>query len=279
MNYRHIYHAGGLADLIKHIILAHLLKRLAEKPAAFCVLDTHAAIGLYDLESEAAKKTGEAAAGILPFSALPQHESLQPFQAVLEACNHGSLKPVRFYPGSPAIIRHYLRKDDRFLAIEKHPEDAAQLRALFAGDTRIHIHLRDGWEAMQALIPPREKRALAFIDPPYEKPDEMDEALTTIGKAYAKMPHALFALWYPLKDPIATGALHEHFANSIYKKVLRVDVPYACAGDARRMYGSGMILINPPFQLEAQLRSAFSALAPLFEPGTTPPILEWLKSA
>lgn len=270
MNYRHHFHAGSLADLVKHITLSHLLKRLVQKPAPFCVMDTHAAAGLYDLSAPEASKTGEADAGIIAYRNLAPHRAHTPFNDVLNAMDDN------VYPGSPVIIRHYLREHDKLLAIEKHPEEALKLQAALGHDPRITIHTRDAWEAMRALIPTPEKRLLVFIDPPYEKPNEHLQAFTAITAAYAKMNHAIFALWVPLKDAVETGRLHERFAHAGIKKILRADVSFSNTVLSDKMNGSGMIIINPPFQIEDDLRAAYDDLLPLCAPDTKPAIIEWL---
>lgn len=274
LNYRHIYHAGGLADIIKHVILAHLMKRLGDKPAAFCVLDSHAAVGLYDLSQEETKKTGEVQEGAFPFFTLPADDALAPFQSVLNTLNPDGF--LRCYPGSPAIIRHYLRPQDRLIAVEKHADDAALLKRFFGEDPAIQIHARDAWEAMKALIPFQEGRSLVFIDPPYEQPDEMDKAYAAIVGAHQRSAHSMFALWYPLKDPVATAALHDRFLRSGIKKILRVDAWYGKNNRADKMTGSGMILINPPWQMETELVEALQKLTPLFERGSPKAVVGWL---
>lgn len=270
MNYRHHFHAGSLADLVKHLTLSHLLKRLCQKPAPYCVIDTHAAAGLYDLRAPDANKTGEADVGIRAYQQRPAIPAHQPLNDVLNACGHD------VYPGSPAIIRHYLREHDKLIAIEKHPEDALKLKNAIGIDPRITIQTRDAWDAMRALIPTPEKRLLVFIDPPYEQPDENEQAFKAIKAAHTKMSHAMFALWYPLKDAVETGILQERFANCGIKKILRADVPFSNKQLPNKMNGSGMIIINPPYQLEDELRAAYDGLAPLFAPDTKPAIIDWL---
>jgi 23S rRNA (adenine2030-N6)-methyltransferase len=272
VNYRHHFHAGSLADLVKHITLSHLLKKLHSKPAPFCVMDTHAAAGIYDLQHSDATKTGEAAAGIFSYWKRRPHPSHAPLRDVLNVLNPDGL--LRCYSGSPAIIRHYLREQDKAIVIEKHPEEAGKLHRNLNHDARITLHTRDAWDAMKALIPTPEKRLLVFIDPPYEQPREIDDAFHAIKAAHARMPHAIFALWYPLKDPVETAIMQEKFIASGMKKILRTDVPYAKSTD--KMTGSGMIIINPPYQIEDDLRAAYTALMPLFASGTKPAMIDWL---
>lgn len=274
MNYRHHFHAGSLADIVKHITLTELLVRLCQKPAPFCVVDTHAAAGIYDLTAVESTKTGEAQAGIFQYWKQPAAPSHTAFRKVLETLNPESV--LKYYPGSPAIIRHFLRAQDKGIAIEKHPEEAEKLRRYFGRDDKITVHIRDAWDAMKALIPTPEKRLLVFIDPPYEQPGEVDDAISAIKTAHTRMTHALFALWYPLKDPVETGILHEKLAQSGMKKILRADVPFCKKPLQDKMHGSGMVIINPPYQLENALRECYAALQPLFEKSTKPATLEWL---
>jgi 23S rRNA (adenine2030-N6)-methyltransferase len=234
------------------------------------VIDTHAAAGLYDLNAPDATKTGEAENGIFQYQTLPPCPAHTPFNDVLNI--HGS----HVYPGSPAIIQHYLRKHDKLIAIEKHPEEASKLHDTLGHDKRITIQTRDAWAAMNALIPTHEKRLLVFIDPPYEQPDENEQAFRAITAAHAKMSHAMFALWYPLKDAVETGIMQERFAASGIKKILRADVPFSNKALPSKMIGSGMIIINPPFQIEDDLRAAYAGLKPLFNTGTKPAIIDWL---
>jgi 23S rRNA (adenine2030-N6)-methyltransferase len=275
MNYRHAYHAGGLLDLVKHLTLSHILKRLALKPAAFCVMDTHAAAGLYNLRGEEAQKTNEASIGAFAFLRLPEHPALAPLKDAI--ARHNPDGETRFYPGSPAIIRHFMRDDDRLIVIEKHAEEAEKLRRFLRGDPQVHLHLRDAFEAMKALLPVPEKRLLVFIDPPYEKPDEMDAAINAIRAAHARVSHGVYALWYPLKDVVATGQLHDRLAATGIPNILRADVAFSKDPLPGKVYGSGMILINPPYQLEDDLREAYAALKPLFGDGAPGAKVEWLR--
>lgn len=283
MNYRHGYHAGSLADLIKHLTLAHLLVRFRAKDAGFCVLDTHAGAGSYDLRSVEANKTGEAKAGVVPFASMPPHPALEPLQSVLQKWNHGiqlgaDFKEAQlgFYPGSPAVVKHYLRPQDRLVVVEKHPEEMAKLRKLLHHEKNVMLHERDGFEAPSALLPVPEKRVLVFIDPPFEKPDEMEKSLEMIIKGHARVSHAIFALWYPLVDDVAVARMKEQFAASALEKILCVEAEYQ---PSRTMKGCGMILVNAPYQIETVLSEALGLLKPLFEKNAPEPIVEWIKAA
>ncbi|MBI3419726.1 MAG: 23S rRNA (adenine(2030)-N(6))-methyltransferase RlmJ [Proteobacteria bacterium] len=281
MNYRHAYHAGNLADIFKHLTLAHLLVQLRDKDTPFCVIDTHAGAGSYDLRGTEALKTCEAQSGAFAFAKLEPDAALAPLQEVLAKWNLGisfgkdfQEKQLRFYPGSPAIIQHYARANDRLLAVEKHPEENKKLRKMLSPYFNAQIHQRDAWEAMGALIPPPEKRALVFIDPPYEQPDEMEKAFTAISKAYERMAHAVFALWYPVVDDIAVASLKEKFASSGIPKILCLEAEFS---PRKTLRGCGLILINPPWKMGEKLSEALNLLQPLFAESSAPAELSWLK--
>ncbi len=246
-------------------------------------MDTHAAIGLYNLNLPEAQRTGEAKQGIIPFCSLTTHPSLAPFQEILRRHNPGlqfgsafAESQLQVYPGSPAIISAYLREHDRLVAVEKHPEDAKSLKHFMGNDPRLNIHERDAWEAMGALIPPPEKRLMAFIDPPFEKTDEMESAVTAIEKAWQRVPTGIYALWYPIKDMVAISKMHERIASGPMKKALRADVLYRKDMRTEGLNGSGMVIINAPWKLDDALRETYALLAPLFEAGTRPASIEWL---
>lgn len=274
MNYRHIYHAGNRADIIKHLALVHLLARLTEKPAPLCVMDTHAATGLYDLQQVEAQKTKEAMSGVHAFMRLPFDPAIAPLQKRIAAQNSDGA--VRFYPGSPALVRHYLRPQDRFLAAEKHPEDAQKLQRYLRDMPNAHVHVRDAWEAMQALLPPPEKRAIVFIDPPFEKTTEFDDAFNAMCAAHKRMSHGVYALWYPIKDVVSIGHMQERFAASGIKKILRADVPFTAQPKPGALNGCGLIILNPPWKLDNDLRSAYQAILPMLDAGAPTANVDWL---
>ncbi len=281
MNYRHGYHAGSLADIVKHITLSHLMARLCAKETPLCVMDTHAGAGSYDLRAPEAEKTGEAKQGVFPFGKLPESPALAPFQEVLKKWNHGIMFGPAFqpemlgnYPGSPAVVRHYLRPHDRFIAIEKHPEEMKKLKKLLGFEKNIQLHQRDAFEAMGALLPPPEKRYLVFMDPPFEERDEMDKSVQTILKIWPRNSTAVFALWYPIVDDVAIARMKEYLAAGPMKKLLCIEAEYA---PEMNMRGCGMILINPPWQIDIDVQETFKKLRPLF--GEVAPQTEWLKSA
>lgn len=257
MNYRHAFHAGNFADVMKHAALALLVRRMQEKPAAFAVLDTHAGIGLYDLESDEAKRTGEAEGGIrrVLATANPPAE-LEPYLKLI-----GDLDGR--YPGSPMVVRRLLREDDRLIGIEKHPDDAVTLKALFRGDRQVSIHQGDGWQAIKAHLPTAQKRALILIDPPYEEMEDPARLIAAAQQAVARMPDAVLCLWHPIKERAFTWRLNQAVEDAKLPKALSARLMIRADDDPRRLNGSGLILINTPWQFEDRLRPLLDWLTPV----------------
>ena len=263
MNYRHAYHAGNFADVVKHAVLARLVEYLKRKDKAFRVIDTHAGIGLYDLGSEEAQKTGEWHDGIgrLVETKLRADaaELLEPYLDAVRAQNPDG--GISSYPGSPVIARHLLRKQDRLSAIELHPEDAQTLAARFEGDFQTKVIELDGWLALGAHLPPKEKRGLVLVDPPFEKEGEFNRLVDGLARAHKRWPGGVFALWYPVKDRKAVAAFREALAGAGIPKIMDIEFYIRPPSPEPRLDGTGMVVVNPPFQLEAELRTMLPELA------------------
>jgi 23S rRNA (adenine2030-N6)-methyltransferase len=262
VNYRHAYHAGNFADVVKHVVLSRLVEYLKQKDKAFRVIDTHAGIGRYDLSSTEAQKTGEWQGGIgrLVDAALdaPAAALLAPY---LEAVR--SLNPeggVKKYPGSPLIACHLMRKQDRLSAIELHRQDAAKLRALFQGDFQTRVIELDGWLALGAHLPPKEKRGLVLVDPPFEEEGEFDRLVDGLRKAHKRWPGGVYVLWYPVKDRKAVAAFRKALVQSGIPKLLDIGFEIRPPSAEPSLDGSGMVVVNPPFTLEGELRTLLPAL-------------------
>ncbi len=256
MNYRHVFHAGNFADVVKHTILTRILTYLMRKDAPFRVIDTHAGVGLYDLKGPAASKTGEWVDGIgrLMGRKLPDDASalLGPYLDAIRARNtDGNL---RFYPGSPLITRTLLRPQDRLMALELHPQDVDILRENFAGDFQVRVTHVDGWQALGTHLPPKEKRGLVLIDPPFEERGEFPRMAQNLIKAHKRWPGGLYALWYPIKDPEDVADFIDMLAESGIPKILRLELKIRAASLPPRLHGTGMIVVNPPFVLEEEMR-------------------------
>jgi 23S rRNA (adenine2030-N6)-methyltransferase len=256
MNYRHAYHAGNFADVVKHAALSRLVEYLKLKDKAFRVVDTHAGTGLYDLSSEEAQKTGEWLEGVgrLLEAKLspPAGALLTPY---LEAVNAANPKGgVEKYPGSPLIVRHLLRPQDRLSAIELHPKDFQRLKALFAGDFQVRAIELDGWLALGAHLPPKEKRGLVLVDPPFEQEGEFDRLVDGLVRAHRRWPGGIYALWYPIKDRAAVRRFREDLKETAIPKVLDVVFEIRPPSRDERLDGSGLIVVNPPFVFENEMR-------------------------
>jgi 23S rRNA (adenine2030-N6)-methyltransferase len=262
VNYRHAYHAGNFADVVKHAALARLVEYLKLKDKAFRVVDTHAGIGLYDLSSDEARKTGEWREGIgrLMQARLPAEAEalLAPYLDAVRAANGGGA--VERYPGSPWIARHLMRRQDRLSAIELHPQDAARLKALFAGDIQARVIELDGWLALGAHLPPKEKRGLVLIDPPFEEPDEFGRLVEGLKAAHRRWPGGIYALWYPIKDQAAVAAFRRSLADAGIPRIIDVAFELRPASREPQLDGSGLIVVNPPYTFEAEMRAILPAL-------------------
>jgi 23S rRNA (adenine2030-N6)-methyltransferase len=244
VNYRHAYHAGNFGDVVKHAVLTLLIERLREKPAPFAVLDTHAGIGQYDLQSEPAAKTGEWQNGIGRLLEGEPHPLLKPYLDIVRA---------HPYPGSPRIGRALLRPQDRLILCELHPKDFAALKRAFHRDAQVSVHARDGWEALPALVPPKEKRGLALIDPAFEATDEFARMLKALTAAYRRWPSGQYALWYPIKHRASVEMFLGALKATGLKKLLLLELTVHRELVAERLNGCGMILVNPPWQFDATL--------------------------
>jgi 23S rRNA (adenine2030-N6)-methyltransferase len=279
MNYRHAYHAGNFADVVKHATLALVIERLKAKDAPFAVLDTHAGIGRYDLSSIEAQKTGEFRDGVLrllesPPKALPAE--LEPYLAVVRNLNRGRPE-LRWYPGSPRLALDLLRPQDRMVLLELHPEDARTLSALFAGDRRVSVHNSDGYIGLKAFLPPKERRGLVLIDPPFERRDEFERLARGLRHAHRRWASGQYLLWYPIKDRAPVDAFHAALKAAGIARVLVAELLLRPANDPERLNGCGLVLVNPPWRLDAALASLLPKLAELF--GAAPRAgarLDWL---
>ncbi|OOG75982.1 23S rRNA (adenine(2030)-N(6))-methyltransferase RlmJ [Sinorhizobium sp. A49] len=255
MNYRHIYHAGNFADVLKHAVLARLVTYLQQKEKAFRVLDTHAGIGLYDLSSEEAQKTGEWRDGIgrlldgdLP---APVAAILEPYLATVRELNPAS--ELTRYPGSPKLVRMLFRPQDRLSAMELHPDDYETLHRLFDGDFQSRITELDGWLALGAHLPPKEKRGLILVDPPFEIEGEYERLADGLAKGYRRFTGGTFCLWYPLKKNAPIKAFHEALKALEIPKMLCAELSVRSDRETTGLSGSGLIIVNPPFTLKGEL--------------------------
>lgn len=263
MNYRHAFHAGNFADVVKHTILTRILAYLMRKEAPFRVIDTHAGVGLYDLYGDQAERTGEWQDGILRLvesDLAPEiAELLAPYLDAVRARNEGDA--LRYYPGSPFITRHMLRQQDRLMALELHPKDVEALRENFAGDFQTRVTHLDAWAAMGTHLPPKEKRGLVLVDPPFEEKGEFTRMVQSLEKAHRRWPGGIFAYWYPIKDPNDVEAYGAALKETGIRKILRIELTIRAPSIPPRLHGTGMIVVNPPYVLEQEMRTVLPVLA------------------
>jgi len=251
MNYRHAYHAGNFADCFKHALLVALLDSFTRKPAPFFVLDTHAGAGRYDLEADAARRTDESAGGV--------RRLLQRPSPALERYL-GLVVRLGLYPGSPTLIRAVLRETDRLACCELHPDDAMTLRRQFRHDPQVEIHARSGWEALSGLLPPKEKRGLVLIDPPFEARDEFFTLADGLRRGQGRFGHGVFAGWYPVKQMAAVREFHAGLTASGIRDIVAVELHLRDTTNPDRLNGCGLIVINPPYQFENYAQSIAAAV-------------------
>ena len=287
MNYRHAYHAGNFADVLKHTVLLALIEALKAKPTPFALIETHAGSGCYALDGKEAGKTGEYKDGIARLLYPDLHAG---------ASHAGSLPPLlrrwldsilalpgnedglKLYPGSPLQAAAAMRAGDTAQLSELHPEESTRLRELFRHDPRIHVHHRDGYEALKGLLPPPEKRGLVLIDPPYEAQDgEFAAIQAALRAAWLRWPQGVYAVWYPIKRRATLRPFHRWLSASGARKVLIAELQVRGDDSPLRINGCGLAIVNAPFRIDAGLAALLTALQPLLADGPgASQRLEWL---
>jgi 23S rRNA (adenine2030-N6)-methyltransferase len=270
LSYRHAFHAGNFADVLKHLVLANTLLYATRKAAPLFYVDTHAGAGLYRLGSEAAHKTGEAAAGIrkLDFAALLAQAgaegkvALQAYQSALHPfIHHGQ------YPGSPLLAAALLRRQDHLRLFELHSTDYRLLLANTEQDKRIECAQEDGFQQLATLLPPVQKRAVVLIDPSYEVKDEYARSIKALIGVYQRMPAAQALLWYPVVQRSNVDWMIELLLKSPVRDLWQVELGVQADSEGYGMTASGLLLLNPPWTLAAQLQEALPLLQQQLAPG------------
>jgi 23S rRNA (adenine2030-N6)-methyltransferase len=278
MNYRHAFHAGNFADVFKHAALTRILVHLREKPLPFRVIDTHAGAGRYDLAGAEASRSGEWREGIAKLigARLPSSPRalLAPYLNAVLALNGDDT--LALYPGSPLLARAFLRSDDRLVACELEPQAAAALAQNLGRDHRSKAIAIDGYMALKAFIPPKERRGLVIIDPPFEQTDEFSRLPAALAAAHRKWTSGIYFVWYPIKDRSNVVAMTRALKGTGIAKILRAELSLPPATD-ERLRACGLIIINPPWRLESELEEMLPALAETLapRPGASHRI-EWL---
>ncbi|WP_387465975.1 23S rRNA (adenine(2030)-N(6))-methyltransferase RlmJ [Photorhabdus sp. RM323S] len=276
LSYRHSFHAGNHADVLKHTVQSLIIESLKEKEKPFLYLDTHAGAGRYQLSGERAERTGEYLEGIARVwqrEDLPQE--LKAYMSAVTALNQSS--NLRYYPGSPLIARHLLRQDDKFNLTELHSSDYPLLRNEFSRDNRSRVVREDGYQQLKSQLPPQSRRGFILIDPPYELKSDYQAVVQAIQEGYKRFATGVYALWYPVvlrqqikrlvRDLEATGIRH----------ILQIELAVRPDSDQRGMTASGMIVINPPWKLEQQMKSVLPWLHKVLVPeGTGHTLVKWI---
>ncbi len=263
MNYRHAYHAGNFADVLKHLVLALVIEYLKRKPAPFRVIDTHAGVGRYDLTALEAEKTGEWRGGIGRLLAeplpAPVAKIMAPYLAVVAAENAGG--DLAVYPGSPLLARRLLRRGDVLVVNELHPEDQAELARLFARDPHVKVLGLDGWTALRSLLPPKERRGVVLVDPPFEEAGELGRLVDGVKDIQRRFATGTVLLWYPIKTVPPIDRFQAALTALGLKDVLVAELFVRPPADPERLNGTGLVVINPPFTLHDQLQVVLPELA------------------
>lgn len=276
LSYRHAYHAGNHADVFKHLVLTLLVRALLQKEKPFCYLDTHAGAGRYDLGSEKARKNREYESGIGRLWNLARvPEAVSTFMEAVRAFNGAG--PLRQYPGSPRLVRHFMRPQDRMVLCDLHSTEARVLKEEFEGDRQVSVHHIDGYHGLKAFLPPKERRGLVLCDPAFELKDERARLLEALGIAWKRWPTGVYAIWYPIQDLATADWFHRQLKRSGIRKILCAELRVFGEDLPLRMNGSGMVIINPPWHTADQLGTLgpwlHQALVPEGEGGFR---LQWL---
>ncbi len=262
MNYSHSYHAGNFADVFKHAILVSLIQSMQRKENGFCFVDTHAGAGLYDLSSAEAQKSKEYASGIKLL--LSCHDRFTDYLACVKKVNHEP--KLRYYPGSPTIARSLLRSQDRMVLADLHPQIYRTLKERFAHDKQVGVHHLDGYQSLKAFLPPKERRALILIDPPYEKSDELTYIATTLPALLKRFATGVYAIWYPIKDRAPIERFYQTLRKNIEQPILIAELSIYPETSAQHLNGCGMLIINPPWQLSDQINDYLPQLWSILSP-------------
>lgn len=282
MNYRHIYHAGNFADILKHLILSRILVYLNKKEKPYFVLDSHAGIGLYDLQSEQAGKTSEWQDGlgrIMGADADPIPDNIktlmEPYLNEIKDFNpDGSLST---YPGSPALIQALSREQDRFTLIEKHPEDVESLKINMGRDKRAHIRQDDGWVSLRSDLPPKERRGLVLVDPPFEEEHEYQRMIHHFQRGFKRFGTGTYCLWYPIKARREIEEAVQYLKDMDQPNILRAELVIHKMDTAKRLNGTGLFIINPPYLLYKELQLLLPFLAKRLGQTANRHHLEWIS--
>ncbi len=253
LSYRHLFHAGSFADVFKHVLLTRLLHALNQKDKPYFYLDTHAGTGLYDLSHPWAQKAREYESGIkklLERDDVPA--AMKPYLDIVRAENPDG--HLRYYPGSPRIARKLIRPIDRLALTELNKTDCAVLHDLFARDKRVNVQLMDGYQALKAHLPPKERRGLVLIDSSFDRAREFARLAEALAEAHARWATGTYAIWYPMMGAGVIRGFEKQIEATGIRKVLQFELS-VLPQDASTMPGSGMIIVNPPWKFDTEMRT------------------------
>ncbi len=275
LSYRHSFHAGNHADVVKHIVQSLILDALKQKETPFVYHDTHSGVGRYDLTHEWSEKTGEYKQGIARIwqqTDIP--EELQSYLNSVAKLNDGDT--LRYYPGSPRVARAQIRDQDRMVLTELHPSDYPLLEQEFEHDRQVSIYKQDGFQRLKASLPPKERRGLVLIDPPYELAREYRDVVTAIAQSHKRWATGIYAIWYPVVNRHDIEDMIEGLAGLGIRKILQIELGVSADTNERGMTASGMIVINPPWKLESQMQAVLPFLKQAIAPVTGHYKVEWI---
>jgi len=279
MNYRHAFHAGNHADVLKHVVLMMLVGHLKKKSAPFFYLDTHAGGGTYDLSLGESQRSGEYKAGIgrlLEFPEAALSPEVADYLRLVRECAGPGRSAITAYPGSPTIVAMMRRPTDRLVLAETHAKEAQSLRSVLGRQKLLSILESDGYAAMKAQLPPRENRGLVLIDPPYESDMEFDRILSALELAHSRWPTGMYCVWYPLTERAGPLRFKRDLERSGIRKVLDCTLSVMPADTPVGMRGSGLVIINPPWLLDERLSELLPDLHRLLVPdGTGGTTVDW----
>lgn len=280
LSYRHSFHAGNHADVLKHLVLMLIIESLQQKEKGFYYLDTHAGVGRYRLFSEEAEKTAEFSEGIgrlwqYPLADLPTE--IGRYIKLIKSLNGSDT--LRYYAGSPLIAAMMLRPQDRALLTELHPTDFPLLRNNFKQFDNIVTKRDNGFQQIKATLPPKERRGLILIDPPYELKEDYDLVVEAIREGYKRFATGIYAIWYPVVFRQQTKKMIKGLEATGIRKILQVELAVRPDSDKLGMTASGMIIVNPPWQLEQQMKSILPLLTEVLAPeGVGSWTVQWITS-
>ncbi|EKO3414142.1 23S rRNA (adenine(2030)-N(6))-methyltransferase RlmJ [Vibrio fluvialis] len=275
LSYRHSFHAGNHADVVKHIVQSLILSALQQKDKPFVYHDTHSGVGRYDLTHEWSEKTGEYKQGIARlWQQTEVPEDIHSYLDAIKALNDDG--ELRYYPGSPRVARAHLRSHDRMVLTELHPSDYPLLEQEFHRDRQVAIFKEDGFARLKGSLPPKERRGLVLIDPPYELAKEYRDVVQAIAQSYKRWATGIYAIWYPVVNRCDIEDMIEGLQGLGIRKILQIELGVSPDTNERGMTASGMIVINPPWKLESQMQSILPFLKEAIAPATGHYKVEWI---